>query len=65
MRKLNPETAARDVANIFCSAYVSKQNSPSLDSADIQKAASVIYASAYDTAYDYISSENKLVSETD
>lgn len=65
MKKLNPETAARDVANIFCNAYVSKQNAPSLDSVDIQRAASVIYASAYDTAYDFIVTENELASETD
>lgn len=60
MTKLNPEVVAHDIANIFCNAYVSAQSVSNLDSVDTQKHAAVIYASAYDTAVDYVSKENLL-----
>ncbi len=62
-RVLNPDVIARDVANAFCRQYVSSLEPGKLESACEYRKASVLYAGAYDAAYDYIMQENHLPDE--
>lgn len=57
--KLDPAIVARDVAISFCNQYVSNISEGLLDDSNTQLHAAVIYASAYDSAYEYIVNENK------
>ncbi len=60
-QKINPETAAHNIATVFCRQYATKLPALDLDGSDFYKfvkTASTFYANAYDCAFDSIVSEN-------
>ena len=66
MQKINPETAAHNIAKIFSKCYIETLKNPlilSVDFNDISaatKKAAELYAIAYDEAYEYFLKQNEL-----
>lgn len=65
IQKINPETAAHNIATIFSKQYAKRSKDPSILSInsskinDAAKETSKLYAIVYDEAYGYFSKQNK------
>lgn len=65
IKKINPETAAHNIATLFSSKYINNQKDISVLSPDstelydAAKSAANLYALAYDVAYEYFFNENE------
>lgn len=62
IQKIDPKTAAHNIATIFSKQYAKNFKDLSIDSSKINDAAketSKLYAIVYDEAYEYFSKENE------
>lgn len=66
IQKIDPETAAHNIATIFSKKYIDSQKEASMLSAENSefynaiKYAAKLYACAYDESYEFFSKENEM-----